>query len=301
VLSNGTNTARFDLGVFALTTPERRVGETPETVSVSGFDRLYLLNREVGADYTVAAGTTYRQALLDVFASAGLTGALIEGAAADDTLPATRLWSLVGDNQADPDQTSTPVTWLRVVNDLLRAINFRAVWADENGVFRCQSYKDPASRPAEFTFDADDLVSGIVGEDRGVLVDVWKTPNRWVFRQTNRPEGAPAPTEGDGVYTVDLSDTTDGDWLGRRLVWTSVIDYEAASQAKLVDLGDRRVQTDRAVTTQYEVTVGHFPAASHADIYRYRDLVAGVDRKVQLIHSEIDLTGADTSMRWEAV
>lgn len=301
VLSDGVVSARFDLGVFVLTTPERKVGEVPETVQVSGFDRLHLLNRQVGADYTVAAGTTYRAAILAAFTAAGLTGVLIDGAAADDVLPAARLWPLVTDRAADPDQTDTPVTWLRIVNDLLRAINFRSVWCDEAGRFRCGGYQPPSSRPVEFTFDADDLLSGIVGEDRTVIEDVWNVPNRWVFRQSNRAQGAPAATEGDGIYTVNLSNTTIGDSLGRTLVWTSVIDYEAASQAKLVSLGDRRVQTDRAVTAQYDVTVGHFPPAGHADVYLYRDAAVGGERRVQLIQSEIDLTGGDTVMRWEAV
>lgn len=299
ILSDGTVTARFNVGVFCLTTPERRVGETPETWSVQGYDRLLLLNRQVGADYTVTAGTTYRQALLDVFTAAGLSGALIEGSAADDTLPADRLWPLVADRAADPDQTDTPVTFLRIVNDLLRAINFRSVWADENGIFRCQAYQDPASRPVDFVFDADDLISGIVGEDRTHITDVWAVPNRWVFRQTNRPDGAPSATEGDGIFTVDQSDTVNGDWLGRRLVWTSVVDYEAATQSKLVDLGTRRVALDRSVSTRYEVTVGPFPPAGHADIYTYRD--GTTDRKVQLISFDLDLTGADTAMTWEAV
>jgi hypothetical protein len=299
-LTGSGMSARFNVGVYALTTPQRDVGETPETVDVQGYDRLMLLNRQVGADYLILAGTTYRQALLNAFSAAGLLGVLIEGSAADNTLPKDRLWPLVGDNQADPDQTDTPVTYLRVVNDLLRAINFRSVFADENGTFVCRSYRDPASRAPEFVFDADDLVSGIVGERRSVVEDVWAVPNRWVFRQTNRPDASPAPTEGDGIYTVDLSDTVSGDWLGRRLVWTAVIDYEAASQAKLVELGDRRVISDRAVTSRYEVTVGPFPPLGHADIYLYRDATAGVDRKVQLIQADLDLLGADTRMMWEA-
>lgn len=300
-LSDGITEARFNVGVYCLTTPERTVGETPETYSVQGFDRLLLLQRQVGADYTVTAGTTYRQALLDVFTAAGLSGALIEGSAADDTLPADKTWLLVADNVADPDQTATPVTYLRVVNDLLRAINFRSVWCDESGIFRCQAYQAPTSRPVEWTFDADDVIDGIVGENRTVIEDVWGVPNRWVFRQSNRAVGAPAATEGDGIYTVNNVSDGPTSQDSRGLVWTSVIDYEAATQAKLVSLGNRRVASDLAVTSRYQVTVGPFPPAGHADIYQYVDSAAGVDRKVQLISFDLDLLGADTSMAWEAV
>jgi hypothetical protein len=298
ILTDGLTgvTARWNVGVYALTTPERTVGETPETYDVQGFDRLYLLSRQVGADYTVAAGVTYRQALLDVFAVAGLSGVLIEGSAADDTLPVSRTWALVSDRVADPDQTDTPVTWLRIVNDLLRAINFRSVWADQDGVFRCAAYQDPASRAAEWTFDTDPGLT-ILGEDRTVVEDRWKTPNRWVFRRTNGGTGV----EGDGVYTVDLSDTVNGDWLGRTLVWTSVVDYEAASQAKLVALGDRRVALDRMLTIRFDVTTGPFPGAGHFDVFEYQDAAAGGTRKVQAVSWDMPLDGGDVRWTWEAV
>lgn len=299
-LSDGAIEARFNTGVWMLTTPERVVGEDPPTYDVSGSDRLALLDRQVGDDYTVTAGTVYRDALLQVFTDAGLTGVAIEGTAADDTLPKDKTWPLVAEDTSDPDQTTTPATWLRVINDLLTPINFRGVWADHNGLFRCQAYQPPDRRGVEFSFDTGG-VSTIVGEDRTLISDVWATPNRWVFRQSNRPAGAPAPTEGDGIYTVDLSDPTDGDWLGRKLVWTKVIDYEAASQAKLVSLGDRRVARDRRTTARLQVDTGPFPAAGHGDVFSFRDRDAGTSQKVQAIGWELDHAGGDTRWDWEEV
>jgi hypothetical protein len=298
-LSDGSVTARFNCGVYVLTTPERVVGSSPETYSVQGYDRVMLLQRQVGAAYTVTAGTTYRTAILNTFTAAGLTGVLIEGSAADSTLPTARTWPLVANNEADPDQTTTPATWLRVINDLLRAINFRGVWADENGLFRCEPYRDPDSRPVEFTFDADS-VKTIVGEQRTLIEDMWATPNRWVFRQTNRAVGAPVATEGDGIYTV--VNQTDGPTSinARGLTWTSVVDYEAASQAALVGLGNRRVKADRRLTSQLKVTVGPFPCAGHADVYAYRDSAVG-NRTVQAVRWSYDLSGSDVQMEWEAV
>lgn len=299
-LSDGAVTARFNLGVYALTTPERTVGALPQTYQVQGFDRIMLLNRQIGADYTVTSGTTYRAAIEAVFTAAGLTGLVIDGAAADSTLPADRTWPLVAES-TDPDQTDTPVTYLRVVNDLLRGINFRSVYADENGVFRCEAYQSPASAPAEFTFTADDEFLTIVGEDRTVLEDVWATPNRWVFRNTTRPAGSPTATEGDGIYTYDLSDATNGDWLGRKLTWTAVVDYEAATQAKLVELGDRRVAADRRLTSKLRVTTGPWPVAGHGDVYTFADVASGGTRKVLAPRWSFDLSGSDVSWDWEVV
>jgi len=293
--ANGV-TAKFFVGVFALTTPVRPIGESPESYEVDGFDRLYLLQRQVGADYTVAIGVTYRQALLDVFEAAGLSGAIIDGSAADNTLPEARNWLLVPDDVSDPDQTDTPVTWLRIVNDLNRAINFRSCWADDRGRFRCQAYQDPAVRAPEFVLDADNRFETIVGENTTMAEDMWKAPNRWVFRWSNGGTGV----EGDGVYTVDQSDAVSGDWLGRKLVWTSVVDYEAASQPKLVELGDRRVAADKRIATSFDLTTGPFPAAGHADVFTYRDAAVG-SRKVMAISWSMDLAGGDCSWVLEGV
>ena len=297
--ANGLS-ARWNVGVYVMVTPERTVGETPETYQVQGYDRLMLLDRQIGEDYTVTAGTTYRQALLDVFSDAGLTGVLIEGAAADATLPADKTWPLVPLDQADPDQTSTPATWLRAANDLLRAINFRAVWADENGVFRCQAYQDPATRAPEFSFDADSLKT-IVGEERRVMADVWKTPNKWVFRNTARPVGAPAPTEGDGIYTVLNQSDGPTSIDERGLEWVTVIDYEAADQDVLVSLGNARVAADKRITTRYDVTTGPFPGAGHWDVFDFADTALGGTTKVQSTGWQMPLDGSDMTHYWEAV
>jgi hypothetical protein len=308
VLTDGLTgvAARWNVGVFALTTPDRRVGETPETYDVQGYDRLYLLDRPVGDSYEIASGVEYLKAVRDTIAAAGLSGVLLDGSAAGVTLPRAMTWPLVSDGG-----DSEPVTWLRVVNDLLTPINYRAVWADQDGLFRSGPYVEPTARPDEWTFDADDLTSGIVGEGRSVLEDVWATPNRWVFVRSNLPgDPPPEPTDGAGVYTVN---NVDGTVLGlstpasvltsqnaRGLVWPQVFDYDAASQVALVALGDRRVASDLRSTTKYDLTTGPFPGAGHADIYRYTDAAVGT-RKVQAAQWDFDLAGSDVRWLWEAV
>lgn len=292
---------RFYRGVYVLVTPRRKIGVTPATYEIEGYDRLYLLLRQVGADYEVLPGTTYRTALLAVFAAAGLTGVLIEGSSADSTVPLRadgrgHFWPLIPDDQTDPDQTDTPVTWLRIINDLLRAIRFRAVWCDELGQFRCEEYRSPAERPSTFIFDADEPETP-VGEEREVFEDPWKLPTRWVFRWRNAPDGTSA---ADRRYQYDMPDGDPMSAAARGLVWTSVVDFDAASRDKLVQLGNDRVAADRAMRARYEVTAA-FPAQGHADIYTYRDVAAGVDRKVQLVEAEVDLLGEPRSMTLEGV
>lgn len=293
-VTDGTLTSSWPVGVFMVVTPEKPVGEDPVTYSVQAFDRIYLLDRKIADDYTVTSGTTYYDALVQVFTDAGLTGFSIDGDAVGYTVPTTKTWPLVA-RSTDPDTTASPVSWLRVINDLLLAINFRGVWADENGVFRCQRYLEPAVRAPEFTFDADDPRVSIVGEDRTVVQDFYKSPNRWVFLRTNGGTGV----VGDGIYEVDGTDAE----LDARggLDWPEVFEYEAASQAVLEDLGDRRVASDRRVTTTNKVTTGPFPVAGHWDVFTYRDAAAGGTSKVIATDWEFDLSGGDVSWTWERV
>lgn len=301
ILSDGIVTARFDAGVYMLTTPETPVGVTPATYGTQGVDRVYLLDREVGSDYQVTANGsyTYGAALAQAFTDAGLTGVLIDGDAYDYVVPATRSWPLVA-SSTDPDQTDTPVTWLRIVNDLSTAINFRGVWADQSGLLRCQRYISPTDRAPEFVFDADDGAITIVDEDRVLRRDEWRTPNRWVFLWSNRPGGMQS-VEGDGMYTYNLPDSDPRSALSRGLVWPRTHKYEAASQPILQNLGDRRVEHDRRVVTQLAVRTGPFPVASHFDVFTYKDAAAGGTFKVQATEWEYDLAGGNVEWTWETI
>jgi hypothetical protein len=301
---------RWDVGVFSLITPDRQVGEEPVTYEVQGFDGLYLLGRQVGRDYTATmllpdgiTKRTYRQALLDAFAAAGIPAdqVLIEGAAADSTLPRDRRWPRVAAS-TDPDQTDIPVTWLRVVNDLQDAWNGRGVWVDGQGRYRCQAYQEPAQRPPTFTFDVDDLDSNIVAEDRTVTEDPWKTPNRWVVICSNPPEGVTA-TEANGYIQVrENADDGPTSIQGRRgLEYPSVLRREAASVAKLSEITDRIVAADRRATKRAEYSTGPFPAAGHADVFDVRDAEAGITAKVQALTWTVDSAGSDTPWTWEVV
>lgn len=300
VLSGGRTSARWNTGVYCLTTPKRVIGSTPETYDVTGYDRLYLLNRQVAADYTVAAGTGYLAAVRQAFTDAGLTGVLVDSTAEAATLPAAKTWPLVRVS-TNPDDTNTPVTWLRVVNDLLTAINYRGVWADQDGQFRCEPYADPTSRAVEWTFDTGDLRGVPIGLERALTEDVWATPNRWVFIASNPPEGV-TPSVGNGlVYQVDNASDGPTSQQARGLVWPATYTYEAASAATLKGLGDRRVAADRRLTSTFDVTVGAFPGAGHADVYLYRDPAAGGDRRVQLSKYSMPLDGSDMSMTWGVI
>ena len=306
VLTDGRVVARFDQGVYVPTTPRRNVG-TGAGYEVTGYDRLYLLDRQVGSDARVYAGVPVLELVDQAVTAAGLTGLLLDGSAGDTALPplpgrtdnVAMEWLLVP-RTTDPDNNRTPPTWLRIINDLLRTINYRAVWCDEQGRYRSEPYRAPADRGAEWTM-TDAPVGVPLGLERELLLDVHQVPNRWTFVASNPPEGVvPHPSNGL-LYQYDLPDEHPLSAANRDgLLWPVQYDYEVASPAALQGLGDKRVQTDLARTDRYEVTTRTFPLAGHADVLAYRDSLAGVDRKVQAVRSVVDLFGADTTWTWEA-
>lgn len=299
---NTERSARWNLGVYTLTTPEIEYGETPVDYSVSGWDRVHLLNREIGDTYSIPANTQYLTAIRQAFVDAGLAGVLLAGDAGTKALPTDQVWPLIpGGKDGKADQAGT-TTWLRVVNDLLSAINYRAVWADQDGLFRGEPYVAPSSRTIEWSFSTADPRTTIA-DKRRVVSDVWKTPNRWVFVRTNLPDVHTSPAEGAGIYTVNNVSNGPTSQNSRGLIWSKTHEYEVASQEELVALGDRRVAADLRDTERFIVSTAPFPPAGHFDVFTFTDAEAtgGVDRRVQAAEWSYSLAGSDVSWQWEAV
>lgn len=294
VLTSGGVTARFNLGVFSLATPQRKVGTSLPLFDVTGYDRLYLLDRPVGDSYTVPAGTSYLTAVRNAITAAGLTGVLLDGTSTA-TLPTARVWPLVPE-QGEPGTT----TWLNIVNDLLAAAGYRGVYADQDGLFRSEPYVAPSARAPEWTFRASGLLAD-VGQDRTLTRDTWAVPNRWVFiNRTLAGDPPPAPATGAGIYTVnDLTSPLTGQ-AARGLVWPKVVTLEAADQAALVVQGDRIVSDDLRVTGLLEFETSPMPLAGHADVATLVDHELG-SVKVTARSWRQDVTGGDTTWVFELV
>jgi hypothetical protein len=288
------NGIRFNLGVYSVVTPEYHHGVLPMEFTCQGSDRLYLLNREVGDSYEVAANTPYLEAVRQAITDAGLTGVLLDGTAQDKVLPSVRSWPLLPKNdEANRDESSSgPTTWLRVVNDLLKAIGYRGIWADQEGRYRSEPYVPPAQRPSELTLDEGEYTT-IQGPDRRLTRDMWKTPNKWVTVQTNRAEGAPAPTEGDGIYTIVNQSDGPTSIDQRGLVWARRYEVEAADQASLVAQGNQQMLRDRQITATWDITTAPLPVAGHFDVMTL--VVDGASIKVQAHEWTLPLAGGDMS------
>jgi hypothetical protein len=289
-LSDGERSARFNLGVYVLTTPEQKL-DPLATWAVDGFDKMNLLQGAVGDTYTVAAGANVLGAVRAAIAAAGAgANVLLDPAAAAKTLASAMVWPLVETNAA---------TWLGIVNDLLAAVGYRGLWVDENGTYRSEPYVEPSARPIEWRFNVDDPRTTLVAEDRSVAQDVWNVPNVWRFVRRGLDV---APVEGAGFYTVrNNSDGLSSIASVGREVW-SVVWLDAVDQAALVTQGVSQVNTDKAVTAVVTMKTAPLPIAGHYDVATLADAkLAPAPVKLQARSWELPLSGADMSWSWEVV
>lgn len=261
--------ARFDLGVFGLQIPES--DDESGVYQVQGGDKLTILQRLIGDTYWVAksapgALTYYAAAARQAIVDSGLTGTAsqIDSSADAVELVDDLVWAL--DLQA-------PASYLRVVNDCLAQIGYRALWMTPDGAPRSVPYRKPIERPEEWHFvsGANALTSEIVLPKRSIMSSTWARPDAWRFVRNG---SATLPTEGAGLYTV-------GDWDAADAV-RAVYGIDASSQAVLESRGDQQVITDSSRTRLINISTAPLPCLDHFDIVRYTDPAMGVDVKCQV-------------------
>lgn len=287
-VSNGSLAARFNLGVFLLTTPTSKVGENPVTWDVDGYDLLHLLDTPVGDTYVAEVGVGVLAAVAAAV-EAAVPGAtvLLDGTANEAVLDAPMVWALT---------ESSASTWLTVVNDLLAAVGYRGMWADENGAYRSEPDVPPAVAAISWVFRVTDPETTIVGPDRVADEDVWGKSNRWTFIRRGMTT---RPVEGDGIYIVQnlTVGASSRERLGR-VVPRPPVFLDAADQASLVAQGDRIVAEDMGTIRTISLDVDPLPIVGHLDVVQIND--TAVDRAV-VISSTVNLDGSRGKFVFEAV
>lgn len=284
--------ARFNLGVYTLTTPTRGLGTTPATLQFSGYDLIYLLRQPVADAYEVATGSDPAQAAADVI-SLGIPEVEVLVVPSGSTLPAQMSWTF------DPSQ---PVTYLDIVNDLLKAIGYRAVWVDWDGQFRIEPFVDLQSETAEWTFNtADD--DNIVAEDTTQDIDLYDVPNWWRFVMADLTD---TPVEGVSMFTwEDSSAVNPGSTFNRGREFKHIESVTVTTYSDLVDYAQRTIVASLSPAETFTVHTQPFPLAWHLDVILYRDAALtatlpsapGGSRRVVSTTWTLPLDG-QTDMEW---
>src|SRR5262249_34045904 len=141
--TDGTPWAEWPLGGFLLEAPSRVSDSASVSRQVDGFDKTVILrNAGVSSTYSVAAGTNVITAVSTALTAAGIDVSQAQLTATSSTTPELKEWPI-------------GTTYLRIVNDLLDMIAYRAIHFDGNGNPVCEPYVLPRNRTSEYTYTTD--------------------------------------------------------------------------------------------------------------------------------------------------
>lgn len=332
-------TARRNRGVFCLTAPARPLGEkvfNPDSrlwdqyaYSVTGQDRLYRLDREVGYSYVQPAKddqgnpVTFGAAVAAAYTACGITGYLVDSSRATQALPRDMAWPLVpaddgastplgapSDPQLVPVAGSGATTWLDILNDLNALVTYEPVWCDDDGYLRHTPYVDPAKVEASDTFDAN-ASGNVIDPDRDVTRNLWAAPNQWIGVWTNMPDdgsGNPQqPTKDNGGVVVRENQSTGPssiDALGgtpaglrpKQYQVMAATSDDVVAQIEALQAADLRTVTTISAKTRPYVAAGHFTRLLWRDSGLPSDLAPAVQVRAAEWTESFDASDTEWSL-----
>lgn len=277
---------RWNLGVFLPTVPERVVGDDPPVWSVQAMDKLDILNTPAGAAFSVSGGANVVSKVTALIEAAGETAINIDPSS--KTAGSARVYSM-----------ADGWTELGIINDLLDAIGFRALWVDRDGVYRSEPYRAPADLPVVWDYST---ASGTttVAEDRTSIADYYLAANEIVGVRDVVADALPA--DGAGLYTA--TNQTDGltsiAARGGRTIRRTVTG-QFADHAALVTAVDAALDTEKRVANYVNINVSPTPVHGHFDVVNYRDDAIAVNGRMVVTDYTLPLDGSDCSLFLRAI
>lgn len=287
-MSDGTTTARFNLGAYFTATPERHIGVEPETYEVQGYDILHALATPVGEAYAVNAGMGYLAAVNTILTAQGYTRVIMDQDSAASVLPSARVWPI-------DEQT----TWLSIINDLLGAIGYQGIWSDWDGWLRVHRYVSPLLRASEWTYD-DDPVTSMLDTLRTVKRDFFNAPNRWVAIRSNAIDGA-APVVGNGIYVYVNQFVGDTSVQARGRIISKPFRVEAADHAALIAAAQKTIDADTNTSATVSLATFPNPLHWHFDRITLNDPSMGPVANILSTSWTLPLDGSNMSHGWTMI
>lgn len=246
----------WPLGVYIPASPSVVWTSTSATAGVDLYDKLQVLvDAKVSASYALPQGTIITDSVKALILGAGESRMVVADSSA--TLRSPMVW--------DPGTTV-----LRIVNDLLAAANYFAVWVDGWGYFRADPYVAPQSRGVAWSFLDDE--SSIYAPEWTHDRDSFGVPN--VVTLVSRADGA-TPALTSTARNMAVGDPLSIPSRGREVVEVEA-DVEAASQDVLDGLAARRLADLSRVSSSLEIQHAPVPLSLN-DSVRFRSTQAGVD------------------------
>jgi hypothetical protein len=256
----------WSLGVFLLTTPVKSVDLSGSVVrEVEAYDQtVVLLDDMVPGRYFVGANVEYTEAIQELLTNT----------------PGIPSFSI----ESSTTRTPAPMEWepgtskLRIISDLLAAINYGSVWFDGNGTLKAGPYIAPSDRDADFLYQTDEV--SVILPDAEQSLDLFQIPNRWVLIVSNPDQ---PPLRAEITNTSPLSPTST---INRGRIITKVVtDVEAPNQAVLNSLAERMRDEDGQVFEHISFDTGLMPFHENGDVFDF-------------IHYDLVVSGRFMETKW---
>lgn len=247
----------WPLGVYLLGSPRARVVDGLTTWRVDLYDKIAILDQGGTAEsYSLPAGTVVTDAARQIIEDAGETTVALTDS--EETLPTGMVW----------EAGTTP---LRIVNDLLAAINYWGVRCDRWGRYVLAPYSRPQDRSP---------VRGFVPAADSILVPDW-TVDQDLVTVPNRAVVVSRGSADDEAFVGVAENTDPGSPFSypSRGRWITVVehDVEVTSQGA-VDARAARLLAERSsVAAEYEIAHAIVPLDLH-DVVTLVDGPASVQR-----------------------
>lgn len=232
-------------GVFLLSSPTRSSDVSNSIVrDVEAYDGLQVFIDDLVTDrYSVASGTVYTTAISTLLGSIDKNITV-----STKTLPAAKEW--------EPGTSK-----LRIINELLDAINYESLSFDENGTATVRPYTAPSVRSEEYTYaDNDDSV--IIPNVEQTL-DLFSVANRWVLVVSD-----PDKTALTSTYTNTNPSSPTSTVSRQRTIVDFRTEQDAADQTTLDALAARLAFEASQIYEAIEFSTGMMPFHSGNDVYR---------------------------------
>lgn len=229
----------WPIGVFIPASPGTGYNEHGATQEVELYDKLLILDQDkVESVWSYPVGTVVTEAITALILSTGESHISID--ASEETLSTAMVWE-------------AGTTKLRIVNDLLSAINYFSLWADGRGYYRASKYLDPSSRGVVWSFE--DGARSIYSPNFTHDEDAFNVPNKVILiGQSDGENEALVSTAYNQDPASPYSFENRGRWIA--LVETGV---EATSQQVLDELAQRRLVDLSQVGSTLELRHAHIP------------------------------------------
>lgn len=260
--------AEFPLGVLLLTTPKRQTDASgARIVETECYDQIHILQDPIGGTYRIPKGTNIIQAVSSILTAAGIT--LQNLAPSDKVMPFDREWD-------------ANTTRLQVINDLLKAINYFALYFDAEGYAVARPYTLPAEAPVEYEY-RDDAISVIELGSVEEHTDFFDVPNKWVL-VVSQPDVGNLRAE----YVNDNPNSPTST-VRRGYVRTKYMEVEAADQATLEALARRQAEIDTSIYQHVRWSSWIMPHHGHMDTYYLRSRRDGIEGKFRETSWQMEL------------